>query len=287
MKKFYFKSYCKINLYLKVLKKLKSGYHIIESLATFVNIYDVIALSETKNFKDKIIFYGKFAKGINFKSNTITKCLNLLRANGNLKDKFFEVSIKKNTPHGSGLGAGSANAAYFLNFLNIRYKLNLSKKKLSTLATKIGDDVELCLIRKTSYIDGINKTIKRLNRKLSLNLLIVFPNIKCSTKKIYLSNKIYSQHDKFIFNKLKSKKKIINFLKVHPNDLQKTVTKKYKIVKKLINFISNQKKCYFARVTGSGSACFGVFPNFKSTKAAKTLIKKKFPKYWSVVSKTI
>ena len=35
------KSYCKINLTLRVLKKLKSGYHNIISLVTFVDLHDI------------------------------------------------------------------------------------------------------------------------------------------------------------------------------------------------------------------------------------------------------
>ena len=287
MKKFYFKSHCKVNLYLKVLKKLKSDFHIIQSLVTFCSIYDIISLSEIKNSKDKIIFDGKFAKKIDSNVNTITRCLNLLRVNNKLQNKFFRILIKKNIPHGSGLGGGSANAASLLNFLNSKYKLNLKKKRLLFLASQIGADVELSLVKKNSFINGINKTIRRFDNKLSLNLLIVFPNIVCSTKKIYFINKSYSSHGRFFFPRRNSKKKIINYLKNQHNDLQKTVIRIYPNIEKLINFISSQNNCYFARVTGSGSACFGVFSNFKSAKDARVSIEKKFPKYWSVVSKTI
>ena len=68
------KSYCKINLSLKILKKLNSGYHNIISLVTFCDLHDVISISRIRNLKDEISFSGKFKKGINKKSNTITKC---------------------------------------------------------------------------------------------------------------------------------------------------------------------------------------------------------------------
>ena len=42
MNNFKIKSYCKINLSLKVLEKLSNGYHNIESLVTFCNLYDLI-----------------------------------------------------------------------------------------------------------------------------------------------------------------------------------------------------------------------------------------------------
>ena len=56
MKKIRIKSFCKINLSLKVLKKLKNDYHSIESLVTFCNLHDVIEISKIKGKNDKINF---------------------------------------------------------------------------------------------------------------------------------------------------------------------------------------------------------------------------------------
>ena len=60
MKTFFFNSYCKINLSLRVIKKLRTGFHKIQSLVTFANLSDVIGVKEIKSNKDKIIFCGKF-----------------------------------------------------------------------------------------------------------------------------------------------------------------------------------------------------------------------------------
>ena len=54
------KSYAKINLSLSVNGKLKSGYHKIESLVSFVNYYDEILIKKIKNKNHKIQFIGKF-----------------------------------------------------------------------------------------------------------------------------------------------------------------------------------------------------------------------------------
>jgi len=82
-------------------------------------------------------------------------------------------------------------------------------------------------------------------------------------------------------------KKLINFLKSEHNDLEKTVIKIYPEVKKIIDYIKSQKGCYFSRITGSGSACIGIFSNMKNAIYAQKLIKLKYPKYWCAVSKTI
>ena len=63
------------------------------------------------------------------------------------------------------------------------------------------------------------------------------------------------------------------------NDLQKIVEKKYPKVSRLIIFLSKQKGCFFSRMTGSGSSCYGVFNNIKTARLALTKIKRKCTNY--------
>jgi len=284
---FKIKSYCKINLSLRVLKKLNSGYHNIISLITFCDLHDVISISKIRNLKDKINFSGKFKKGINKKSNTITEVLNLLRNKKLLENQAFKINIKKNIPHGSGLGGGSSNAADLLNYCNLKMKLKLNKNKIKKLASQIGSDVPVNLERKNTFLTGKKDKILRFSQKFKLNLLIVYPNLICSTKKIYQKNKKISFSKRQPSFSAISNKKLINFLKSEHNDLEKTVIKIYPKVKKIIDYIKSQKGCYFSRITGSGSACIGIFSNMKNAIYAQKLIKLKYPKYWSTVSKTI
>ena len=287
MKNFKIKSYCKINLSLKVIKKLSNNYHNIISLITFCNLHDIISISKIKSSKDKISFSGKFKKGINKRLNTITKILNLLRRSKLLENQTFKINIKKNIPHGSGLGGGSSNAADLLNYLNLNMKLKIGKKKLKQLAGQIGFDVPINLERKNTLLTGKKGQILRLNQKFKLNLLIVYPNLICSTKEIYKKNKKISLSTPQYSFRVKNNKKLINVLKNENNDLEETVIKIYPKVKKIIEYIKSIKGCYFSRITGSGSACIGIFSNMKNAIYAKKLIKLKYPNYWCVVSKTM
>ena len=287
MKNFKIKSYCKINLSLRVIKKLNNNYHNIISLITFCDLHDVISISKTRSSGDKISFSGKFKKGINKKSNTVTKILNLLRRAKLLENRTFKINIRKNIPHGSGLGGGSSNAADLLNYFNSKMKLKLSKKKIKQLANQIGFDVPVNLERQNTLLTGKRDEILRLNQKFKLNLLIVYPNLICSTKRIYEKNKKVSLLTPQSFFCIKNNKKLINLLKNENNDLEETVIKIYPKVKKIIEYIKSIKGCYFSRITGSGSACFGIFSNMKNAIYAQKLIKLKYPNYWCVVSKTI
>ena len=287
MKNFKIKSYCKINLSLKVLKKLKNGYHNIMSLITFCDLHDIISISKIRSSKDKISFSGKFKKGIDKEKNTATKVLSLLRKNQMVENQAFKINIQKNIPHGSGLGGGSSNAADLLNYFNSKMRLKLDKKKIKKLASKIGFDVPISLERRNTFLTGKKDEIIRFNQKFKLNLLIVYPGLICSTKKIYKKNRKISLLKPQSFFYLKNNKKLINFLKNEHNDLEKVVTKVYPKINEIINYIKSQKGCYFSRITGSGSACIGIFSNIENAIYAQKLIKLKYPKYWCVVSKTI
>ena len=287
MKNYKIKSYCKINLSLRVLKKLNNGYHNIMSLITFCDLHDIISITKIRSSKDKISFSGKFKKGIDKEKNTATKVLSLLRKNQMVENQVFKINIQKNIPHGSGLGGGSSNAADLLNYFNSKMRLKLDKKKIKKLASKIGFDVPISLERRNTFLTGKKDEIIRLNQKLKLNLLIVYPRLICSTKKIYKKNRKISLLKPQSFFYLKNNKKLINFLKNEHNDLEKVVTKVYPKINEIINYIKFQKGCYFSRITGSGSACIGIFSNKKNAIYAQKLVKLKYPKYWCVVSKTI
>ena len=288
MKNFNLKSFCKINLTLNVIKKLNNGYHSIQSLVTFCGIYDNISIKKDSQFKkDSIFFTGKFKNGIDKNDNTITKLLYFLRKKRLLKEKYFKITVKKNIPHGSGLGGGSSNAATILNFLNYYMSLKINKKELYKIAAQIGSDTPISLSKKNTLITGVNDKFFRFNWRLGLNILIVYPNIICSTKKIFFINKNFSKlKKKFNYNKIK-KREFISFLMRSNNDLEAAVIGFYPKIRKIIDLIKSQNGCHFSRISGSGSACIGIFSNKRSAIHTQKLIKLKYPKYWCAVSKTI
>ena len=287
MKKFEIKCFCKVNLCLRVIKKITKDYHAIKSFIIFCKVYDVITIAKNKRLKDKIIFSGKFKKKINKKNNTISKILLLLRKQKLLNNQYFDVNVKKNIPHGSGLGGASSNAANLLNFLKLKKFLKINENKKNKIARKIGFDVPIFLNNNNCVVVGENEKILRLKKNFKLNILIVYPNLFCSTKKIYKMNRKITFNNKWNNRNINTNKKLINFLMMEGNDLEQSAIRLYPKIKTLINIINSQRGCYFSRITGSGSACFGIFSNAKTANSAKKRIKLKFPKFWCVASKTI
>ena len=180
------------------------------------------------------------------------------------------------------MGGGTSNAFYLVKYLT-RNKIN--KNLLSILDRKIGSDLKL-FFYKQGFLKNL-RTINNFRRKYKLYFLLVYPNVKCSTPYVYSKVKKYSSDLKYNFSKINDKSKFIKSLTKKNNDLQFIVEKKYPIIKKLIIEIGQKKGCYFSRMTGSGSVCYGVFKSQKTAKVALNVIKLKYPKYWASVAKTI
>ena len=275
-------SWAKINLSLNVIKRLSNKFHNIESLITFIKICDEIKIKVLNEREHKIYFTGKFSKGIP-KNNTILKLLKLLEKKKIIKNKKFEIKIKKNIPQKSGMGGGSMNAASVLKYLIKKKIIKISNKKALELAYKVGSDVVLGLERKNSILFK-NGEVGRLKNKINLHVLITKPNIDCSTKDIYANVKKYS---KSLYNNKNKRFFKKSYLAESRNDLENVVFKKYPKIKSLKYFILNLPNIFFARMTGSGSALVAYFKSKKAANNAAKVFKSKYKNYWYIVSKTI
>ena len=276
------KSYAKVNLSLNIVGKLKSKKHKIESLVTFVNLYDLIYLRPILLNKHKVYFSGRFAKGISNK-NTISKLLQLLDKKKLLNNQKFEIKIKKNIPQQSGMGGGSMNAAFLINYFYNKKIIKLNKERLLNLANLIGSDVVLGINPKNSILSS-NGKLTKFKKKLGFYVLIVKPNFGCSTKFIYSKVKDYSiaQYNSSK-QSLLSKKNIIN----SSNALEKIVFKKYPKLMELKFFLLKLSNVIFVRMSGSGSSILAYFYSKKATEIARKEFRKKFNNYWCITSKTI
>ena len=280
MRYYKIKSHAKINISLKVLGKLKSNLHKIESLVSFINLYDEIFIKKIKNKDHKIIFYGKFSKGIS-KNNTISSLLKII--DKKLYGQKYLIKVNKRIPQKSGMGGGSMNASSLLKFLIKSKKLNLSSNEIIKISSKIGSDVIIGMQNKKSILYG-NGRLKNLNKNINFYILLVRPKFGCSTKEIYKNVKIFSKPI-FKFNK-----RIIisyDFLSNLRNDLEEPAFRKYPILKKVKIFMEKLDKILFVNMTGSGSTIVGYFISKKATLNAIKILKKKYKNYWCISSRTI
>ena len=275
------RSFSKINLSLRVLKKMSSGLHDIQSNSILIDLHDQIKINRSYKNKNEIFFKGDFARFVNKKNNSIKSIVKYLEKEKIFKSKY-KFTITKNIPVFSGLGGGTSNAATIFRHFQ---KKKINSKTINELTKTIGSDFKLFL-QKQSFQSSLTK-VTNYKKSHVINMIVVFPYKLCSTKKIYSNVNSFSKPCKNKYGNVLNTKKFIKLISKEKNDLQPIVEKKYPIIKKIMQFLKNQKNCVFSRMTGSGSACFGVFLTKKNTHEALLKVRKKFPVFFSVITKTI
>ena len=275
------RSFSKINLSLRVLKKMSSGLHDIQSNSILIDLHDQIKINRSYKNKNEIFFKGDFARFVNKKNNSIKSIVKYLE-----KEKIFKSNYKftitKNIPVFSGLGGGTSNAVTIFKHFQ---KKKINSKTINELTKTIGSDFKLFL-QKQSFQSSLAK-VTNYKKSHVINMIVVFPYKLCSTKKIYSNVNSFSKPCKNKYGNVLNTKKFIKLISKEKNDLQPIVEKKYPIIKKIMQFLKNQKNCVFSRMTGSGSACFGVFLTKKNAHETLLKVRKKFPVFFSVITKTI
>ena len=275
------RSFSKINLSLRVLKKMSSGLHDIQSNSILIDLHDQIKINRSYKNKNEIFFKGDFARFVNKKDNSIKSIVKYLE-----KEKIFKSNYKftitKNIPVFSGLGGGTSNAVTIFRHFQ---KKKINSKIINELTKTIGSDFKLFL-QKQSFQSSLAK-VTNYKKSHVINMIVVFPYKLCSTKKIYSNVNSFSKPCKNKYGNVLNTKKFIKLISKEKNDLQPIVEKKYPIIKKIMQFLKNQKNCVFSRMTGSGSACFGVFLTKKNAHETLRKVRKKFPVFFSVITKTI
>ena len=275
------KSNAKININLNITgKSISKKIHFIESLVVFIGLSDLINIQKTNYKSHKVIFKGRFYKGIT-KKNTVLKLLNLLDKKKLLGKKKYKIVIKKNIPQKSGMGGGSMNAATILSFFFKKGLLNLKQAKIC--AKKISSDVILGLTNKSKILHS-NGNVKEIKRKIKYTVLLIKPFYGCSTKEIFAMNKTFSKKQYFFNKKTNINDRMIVQSK---NDLEISAFKKYPKLKILKNKLLENQKAEFVRMTGSGSTLVMYFKSKVSAKKALKMYKRKLNKCWCILSKII
>ena len=275
------KSFAKINLALNVTGKLKL-LHKIESIVSFISLCDFIFIKKIKRPDHQISFYGNFAKNID-NNNTVTKLFKILDEKKLLKDRKFQIRIKKNIPQEAGLGGGSMNASSVLNFLLKKKILKISQKQIQNISSLIGSDVILG-INQSSVILKSNNIVQKFSKCPKFHILLVKPNFGCSTKEIYsrvkkITNSKFNNPKKSMFN--------AEYLLRQENALEGAAFSRYPKLKKIKSFLENLKNPLFVRMTGSGSVIIAYYQSKKDCEMAKVQFKRKYKNYWCNVSKTL
>jgi len=262
----------KINLALHVLGRRPDGYHELDSIVAFAGIADRLTFERADDWSLDIA--GPFAAGLGGAPDNL-----VLKAARGFAQTFadearYRITLEKHLPVASGIGGGSADAAATLRALRTLSAENIDSGKLSALAASLGADVPVCLVGRSCRMRGIGERIDLLNDLTPMPAVLVNPRREVATAQV------------FARLALKPGDKVFAGLEVGAdpascrNDLSPPALAVAPVIGEVIAALQNKAGLRFARMSGSGATCFGIFASTAAAEAAARDIAAAYPGWW-------
>ena len=268
----------KINLALHVLGRRADGYHDLDTLAVFADIGDDVCVSPADDVRLRIDgpMAGHAPSGAD---NLVLRAAELLKAHARV-DAGAMISLRKGLPSGAGLGGGSADAAAALHALNEFWGIGLSPAALSGLGEKLGADLAMCLASRALRAGGIGERIELRAGWPPLPLVLVWPARPVSTPAVFARLARRENPPLPIGRAFDTVEALAEWLMVCRNDLEAPAKAIAPEIGDALAAINSTRDCLLGRMSGSGSACFGLYPGMEAAERAATALASARPGWW-------
>jgi len=265
----------KINLALHVLGRRADGRHEIDSLVAFADVGDELRFESAGEFC--VTAAGPFAHSLpNAESNIILAAWRVVSEIAKARGRHLPpvaARLTKNLPAAAGIGGGSADAAAamrgFLRVAEIEVDDDIREAALS-----LGADVPVCLLGKACRMQGVGERITRLDNFEPMHAVLINPLIAVPTSQVFekLGLAIGEKHGARLHN--------LSDAAAWRNDLTGPATTLAPVIADVLAALENQTQLRFARMSGSGATCFGVFENVDAARQAESHLSTVFPQWW-------
>ena len=241
----------KINIGLDIVRRRADGYHDISTLFYPINITDAMEIMPS----DKFIFDNRGIKiDCEIEKNLCYKAYKMLKDDFNLPPVKFV--LYKHIPFGSGLGAGSSDAAFTIKMLNDMFSLKLSVKQMLAYASQLGADCAFFIHNRPMIAEGTGNILHETKLNLlGKTLVLVLPPISVNTAKAYSQCKPaepqYKLEDSIKLPIKQWKDRI-------KNDFEPTVFAENPMLAEIKQKLY-ERGAIFAQMSGSGSTMYGIF----------------------------
>jgi len=253
------RAFAKINLGLRVLGKRADGYHEIDTVLQTISLHDTIAFTLMNEPHIVLSCNERSLSGVD---NLIHRAAVALQPHA--PSKGVRIRLDKRIPAHAGLGGGSSDAAVTLLGLSHLWEIRLSASELNRIAATIGADVPFFFLGGAVQARGRGTTLAPRNDSDTRHLLVLKPNANISTAEAYTalnSHSLTSQKSKTILSSSQADAILDSLdLDAPKNDFEPVILKlNPEIERAKLALIRAGAKG--ARMTGSGSAVFGIFDN--------------------------
>ena len=250
------KAYAKLNLTLDVLGLREDGYHALQMVMHSVSLCDDVMLKITDEGSWRVS--GSDAAMPLDEKNLAWKAVKAY-FDGTDLNPGVEIFIEKRIPSGAGMAGGSSDAAAVLRGLNRHFGLH-SQEELARRALLVGSDVPYCLVGSCMVAEGRGEILTEIFKMPECYVVIAKPELNISTPELFHAidsepidrrPNLDAMCAALAFGDLhETAKELCNVfepvaVKRHPERVQ------------ILHVL--RKHALGAAMTGTGSACFGLF----------------------------
>jgi 4-diphosphocytidyl-2-C-methyl-D-erythritol kinase len=256
-----FKSPAKLNLMLHITGQRDDGYHLLQTVFQFIDLYDHLTFEITQ---DGSITRSGSRTSVDEADDIILLAAKLLQSKYPVS-LGLRYSIEKHIPIGGGLGGGSSNAATTLMVLNKLWGLNLDSSELAILGLELGADVPVFIEGKSAWASGIGEDITPVDLPKPW-YVVIYPQIFVSTGEIFASEQLTRNCDPIT---------IRAFLAGGGSNVCEPVAcQLYPDIQNAIDWLNQYS---IAKMTGTGACIFASFDSLEQAESVTSLA----PKHWS------
>jgi 4-diphosphocytidyl-2-C-methyl-D-erythritol kinase len=268
----------KLNLSLHVVGRRADGYHLLDSLVAFADTGDRIRAERAAQTSLEVT--GPQAAGLSAGVDNL-----VLRAARLMPQAPAHLVLDKVLPVASGIGGGSADAAATLRALATLYAHPLPD---ATAVLGLGADVPVCLAGRACRMTGVGEGVAPLSHALpDVAVVLVNPGLALPTPAVFAAldrrdNPAMPQD----LPMMQDLADLLAFLRQTRNDLEPAAIRLAPVIARVRESLAAQPGCAFARMSGSGATCFGLFADAPSAEAAAKALRRAEPGWWVVATRT-
>ena len=248
----------KLNLNLRVTGRRDDGYHLLDSVVVFTGFGDWIEPEPAQ--EDSVAVTGDFAPSVGAgEDNICFRALAAFRDHGGLAG-CHSITIDKRIPAGAGLGGGSSDAAVILRYLNRTSPAPLADRRLAEAALSLGADVPACLAGIAQRMQGIGDMLTPLDPVPHGHLVLAGADAMLPTAEVFKSLRESGSGDAAPLRSSEISGSVADIVAAG-NDLQAAAMSLSPDIALVLDRLRDGNGVIAAQMSGSGSACFGLFDN--------------------------
>lgn len=268
----------KINWTLDVVGVLPNGYHDLDMLMQSVTLCDQMTMEDADELTLSVRTGGAYVPAD--ESNLVLRAARALQQHTGCT-KGAHMTLRKYIPVAAGMGGGSSDAAAALKGLNVLWGLGLDDDALEKIGLTIGADVPFCIRGGLQRAQGVGEKLTPVAIKHPLYIVAFQPCKGLSTKEVFTSLHEDGIRDEDRPDNETAQRALENgdvrlLGKSLGNVLEPVSRRLRPDIDQAIRDIE-AAGAVRARMTGSGSAVFGVFLHAGVCRKAAQELQKTYP----------